>query len=177
MTAKTWRNECWVRKKFHYCLTDILWRSHNISLSENTMKTIESLVSELNDLCKQYIAQNDQFQGRERMKELFLEIKDRGYGIVAPILSSSTPEYELLSEEGKKKFDEVVKVRKMKMAAIKDQEFERAADLRDLERELERKICVDFSQNNEDHYFILAGKIADFIVFNDPDNLLIALLK
>ena len=141
------------------------------------MKTIESLVSELNDLCKQYIAQKDQFLGKERMKELFLEIKGRGYGIVAPLLASSTPEYELLSEEGKMKFEEMINVRKMKMVAIKDQEFERAADLRDMERELEKKICDDFSRNNEDQHFILAGKISDFIVFNDPDNLLIALFK
>lgn len=93
------------------------------------MKTIESLVSELNDLCKQYIAQKDQFQDKERMKEIFIEIKDRGYGIVAPLLAASTPEYELLSDEGKKKFDEMIKVRKMKMTAIKDQEFERAAGI------------------------------------------------
>lgn len=165
------------QKKFNYCLTDILWRGHKLSLSENTMEPIETLVAELNDLCKQYIAQKDQFQGRERMKELFMAIKDQGYNIVASILDYSTPEYELLSTEGKKDFEKMMFIKNKKMEAVEKHEFEKAADLRDLERELIRKISIDFSRNNEDQHFILAGKISDFIVFNDPDNLFIALFK
>ena len=141
------------------------------------MEPIETLIAELNDLCKQYIAQKDQFQGRERMRELFMAIKNQGYNIVTPILDYSTPEYELLSSEGKKDFEKMIDIKKKKMEAVEKHEFERAADLRDLERELIRKISMDFSQNNEDQHFILAGKISDFIVFNDPDNLLIALFK
>jgi len=104
-------------------------------------------------------------------------IKDRGYRIVVPILETPFPEYELLSEPGKKLFEELSKIRITKMAAIKDQEFERAVDLRDTERALEKQIKSDFSQNNSDQYFILTDKTSDFIIFNDPDHLLIALFK
>lgn len=141
------------------------------------MNPIESLVSELNDLCRQHIIQKEQFLGNERIKDLFLMIKDRGYRIVVPILETPFPEYELLSEPGKKLFEELSKIRITKMAAIKDQEFERAVDLRDTERALEKQIKSDFSQNNSDQYFILTDKTSDFIIFNDPDHLLIALFK
>jgi len=141
------------------------------------MESIESLVAEINDLCKQYITQKDQFQGKDRMKELFIAIKDQGYNIVAPVLDYPTPEYELLSLEGKKDFEQMMNIKKQKMEAVEKHDFERAADLRDLERELIRKINIDFSQNNENQSFIFSGKVSDLVIFNDPDNLLIALFK
>lgn len=141
------------------------------------MESIEVLVTELNDLCKQYIAQKDEFQGKDRMKELFMAIKEQGYNVVAPLIEYSTPEYELLSDEGKRNFDKMMEIKKKKLQAIEMHDFERAADLRDLERELIRKISMDFSQNNENRSFIFSGKISDLVIFNDPDNLLIALFK
>ncbi len=141
------------------------------------MESIESLVAELNDICRQYIARKDQFQSKERLQELFMTIKEQGYQIVMPVLDYTAPEYELLSEEGKRSFEMMTEIRKKKIEAVKNHEFERAADLRDQELELIREIRMDLSLNNEDQRFILSGKIADMVIFNDPDNLLFALFR
>ena len=141
------------------------------------MSQIESLVEELNDLCKRCIAQKEQFKENDRFHEILMEIQEKGYNIEIPSLESSEPVYELLSDEGKKDFDEMMKIRNMKMEAAERHEFERAADLRDMERKLLFKIKMDFSANTNDQHFILAGKMSDLILFNDPDNVLIALIK
>ena len=141
------------------------------------MSQIESLVEELNDLCKRCIAQKEQFKENDRFHEILMEIQEKGYNIEIPSLESSEPVYELLSDEGKKDFNEMMKIRNMKMEAAERHEFERAADLRDMERKLLFKIKMDFSSNTNDQHFILAGKMSDLILFNDPDNVLIALIK
>ena len=141
------------------------------------MATIESLVSELNELCKRFIAQKEQFKEFDRIREVFIAIKDQGYSISWPHFSFTDPEYELLSDEGKRDLEKLIDFRKMKLEAIKDLNFERAADLRDLERELIKKIKMDFSRNVENRNFILAGKFPELVLFNDPDSLLITLFK
>jgi len=141
------------------------------------MSQIESLVEELNDLCKRCIAQKEQFKENDRFHEILMEIQEKGYNIEIPSLESAEPVYELLSDEGKKDFNEMMKIRNMKMEAAERHEFERAADLRDMERKLLFKIKMDFSSNTNDQHFILAGKMSDLILFNDPDNVLIALIK
>ena len=141
------------------------------------MATIESLVSELNELCKRFIAQKEQFKEFDRIREVFTAIKDQGYSISWPHFSFTDPEYELLSDEGKRDLEKLIDFRKMKLEAIKDLNFERAADLRDLERELIKKIKMDFSRNVENRNFILAGKFPELVLFNDPDSLLITLFK
>ena len=141
------------------------------------METIESLVEELNELCKRYIVQKEQFKEKDRFHEVLTAIQDKGYNIEIPSLELVEPVYELLSDEGKKDFDEMMKIRKMKMEAVERHEFERAADLRDIERKLLFKIKMDFSSNTDDQHFILAGKMSDLVIFNDPDNILIALIK
>ena len=141
------------------------------------MATIESLVSELNELCKRFIAQKEQFKEFDRIREVFTAIKDQGYSISWPHFSFIYPEYELLSEEGKSDLAKLIDFRKMKLKAVKDLNFERAADLRDLERELIKKIKMDFSHNIENQHFILAGKFPELVLFNDPDSLLITLFK
>ena len=141
------------------------------------MATIESLVVELNDLCKRYIAQKEQFREKDRFHKVLTAIQDQGYKIEIPSLDLTEPVYELLSNEGKNDFDEMMKIRKMKMEAVERQEFERSADLRDIERKLLYKIKNDFSSNTDDQHFILAGKMSDLILYNDPDNVLIALIK
>ena len=141
------------------------------------MSTIESLVEELNELCKRHIAQKEQFKENDRFHEILMEIQDKGYSIGIPSLELAEPVYELLSDEGKKDFDEMIKIKKMKMEAVERHEFERAADLRDIERKLLFKIKMDFSLSTANQHFILAGKMSDLILFNDPDNVLIALIK
>ena len=141
------------------------------------MATIESLVDELNELCKRFLAQKEQFEEGDRFHEVLMAIQDNGYNIEIPSLELVEPVYELLSDEGKKDFDEMMKIRKMKLEAAERQEFERSADLRDMERKLSFKIKMDFSANTANQHFILAGKMSDLILYNDPDNLLIALIN
>lgn len=65
----------------------------------------------------------------------------------------------------------------MKAEAIDRQDFEGAAYLRDMERSLIWKIQSEFDSNNNAVHFILSGKMNDLIIFNDPDNVLISLIK
>ena len=65
----------------------------------------------------------------------------------------------------------------MKLEAVKDLNFNRAADFRDIEIELIKKIKIDFSRSIENKHFILAGKFPEMVLFNDPDSLLITLFK
>ncbi len=141
------------------------------------MATIEALVSELNELCKRFIAQKEQFNEFDRVREVFKEIKDQGYNVLWPLFSFTNPEYELLSDEGKHNMGKLIDFGKMKLEAIKEMNFERAADLRDIERELIKKIRLDFSRNIGNQNFILAGKYPEVVIFNDPDSLLITLFK
>lgn len=141
------------------------------------MATIEELVRELNALCKQFISQKEDFTGKGRFQELLIEIQDKGYNIEIPSLELVEPVFALLSDEGKNDFDEMLKIRNLKMDAVERHEFERAADLRDIERRLLFKIKMDFSLQTENQYFILVGMMSDLILYNDPDNLLIAFIK
>jgi len=141
------------------------------------METIESLVAELNELFKRYINEKEDFKELERMREVVLGIKNLGYSIVNPILEFTEPEYDLLSDSGKKDYSTMVDIRRMKMEAVQKHEFERAADLRDDERKLLEKIKIDFANQTQNQHIILAGKFSDLILFNDPENVLIALFK
>ena len=141
------------------------------------MATIESLVSELNELCKRFVAQKEQFKEFERIRKVFREIKDQGYNVLWPLFSFTNPEYELLSDEGKHDLEKLIDYGKMKGEAVNALNFERAADLRDLERDLIKKLRIDFSRNIGNQNFILAGKYPEVVIFNDPDSLLITLFK
>ena len=141
------------------------------------MITIEELVKEMNDLCKQYIHEQQKFTGQARLKQVFEEIKSRGYTIASPLFSEETPEVSILSEDGKKDFQRMNAIRKAKLEAVAAQEYERAADLRDEERKLLVKINLDFSTSVHDQHFIVAGKCSDLIFFNDPENFLVSLFK
>jgi len=141
------------------------------------MATIEELVGELNELGKRWIAQKEAFTEKDKFFEILTAIKEQGYYLSFPRLEFSTPVYEHLSDQGKHDFDEMMKIRKMKLEAIDKHEYERAADLRDIERQLISKIQIDFSSSTNSEHFILAGKMSDLILFNDPDNILIALIK
>jgi len=141
------------------------------------MATIESLVSELNGLCKQYVSQKDDFQDIDKLQEVFNAIKTLGYNIVTSHSGDVLPDFELLSEEGKQDYEKMITIRSRKMAAIHNQEYERAADLRDIERKLDRKIKFDFWIDHKPLNVILTGKISELVVFDDPNSLLITLLK
>ena len=141
------------------------------------MTKIESLVEELNALCKKYIEQKGEFNEKERFRELILQIEMQGYTIAIPGMDMDLPDFDLLSDEGKNDFDRMQEVRKQKKEAVEKREFERAADLRDLERQLTAKIQHDFCAGQEDQHFILAGKMSEILLFNDPGNVLLLLIK
>ncbi len=46
-----------------------------------------------------------------------------------------------------------------------------------LEREFKTEAANDFSINNGDRPFILAGKLPELVIFKDPDIFLITLFK
>jgi len=142
------------------------------------MATIEILlISELNELCKEYLAQKAEFKKFERIKELFSALRHQGFSIVTLQIDDPSTEFTILSKEGKQALKQRINIRKKKKAALDKQEFELAAYIRDAERKLERKILVDFSQNTESKHFVLARTLNDIIFFNDPDNLLTELFK
>ena len=141
------------------------------------MNTIESIIAELNELCREYINQQDRFRDSEKIRELFRELKNLGFTIVKPLFDDSSPEYPLLSENGKRDVQQMSGIRQKKRKAIENGEFELAADLRDLERKLLEKIRLDFYQITKDRFFIIPSGNTDLILFNDPESLLINLFK
>jgi translation initiation factor 2 beta subunit (eIF-2beta)/eIF-5 len=141
------------------------------------METVESLVEELNQLCDRYIAYFKACQETDRIREVFRAIKNQGCNIVTPGFEPDSPEVELLSEEGKQDLQKLASFRKKKIEAINAQHLESSADFRDIEEYLERKIIIDFVQNTVNKHFILLKNTPNEVIFNDPDNQLIALFK
>ena len=82
------------------------------------MNRIESIIGELNELCRDYINQQDRYRDSEKVSELFREMKSLGFTIVTPIFDCSSPEYQLLSENGKKDVQQISGIRKKKREAI-----------------------------------------------------------
>ncbi len=141
------------------------------------MNRIDSIIEELNELCRDYIKQQDRFRDFEKIRELFREMKTLGFTIVTPLFEVSSPESQFLSENGKNDLQQMSDIQKKKLQAIKNNEFERAADLRDLERQLLGKIRLDFSQITRDRFFILPSGDTNLIIFNDPESLLMNLFR
>lgn len=61
------------------------------------MTSIESLVEELNQLCRRWIAEKEQFINKDRFFEVLTSIKEQGYSLSFPRLKLAVPEYDLLS--------------------------------------------------------------------------------
>ncbi len=141
------------------------------------MATVESLVAELNELCNRYLIQKETFKELDRIWEVFLAIKKQGFRITTTFWETDSPEQDLLSDTGKKDFEKMMEIRRLKMDAIEKHEIEKSADRRDEEQTLIRKLSADFSVNTEHQYFILALKIPDLVLFHDPDQLLNELFK
>jgi len=142
------------------------------------MATIEILlISELNELCMEYLAQKAEFKKFDRIKELFSTLRHQGFSIVTLQIDDPSTEFTILSKEGKQALKQRITIRKKKKAALDRQEYELAADLRDIERKLEKQILLDFFQSTGDNYFTPSRTLNDIIFFNDPDNLLTELFK
>jgi hypothetical protein len=79
------------------------------------------------------------------------------------------PEYALLSTDGKEDCEQLQYILKIKLIEIKNQNFEHAATLRDLELYLIRKISADFAMATGNKYFVRMDKRTKLIVYNDYD--------
>ena len=140
------------------------------------MELIESLVSELNELCKRYVTQKDEFKGIDRIPIVFNAIKDQGIKIVVPQITFSSPEILLLSSKGQLDFEKLITIREI-LKDVKESDFEMKAHLRDIEKDLVTKIRNDFSIQTTNQYFIFPPKNIEFVIFNDPDGELKTIFK
>jgi hypothetical protein len=79
------------------------------------------------------------------------------------------PEYVLLSNDGKEDCEQLEYILKIKRIEITNQNFEHAADLRDLELYLIRKLSADFATATDNMHFVIMDKRTKLIVYNDYD--------
>jgi hypothetical protein len=134
------------------------------------MNLIEPLLAELNELCNKLDSISDTTMSRKRIREIFTEFVKQGYNIVTPRFDTESPEYGTLSENGKLICERLIYIRKKKLDAIEQNNFEFAADLRDLERELKKRMVNDFSKAVDNKFFVLLAEDSKEIIYNDFDN-------
>jgi len=136
------------------------------------MSAIVDLLSELNELCKQYVFNNDSFAEQGRIRELISEILELGFDFEMVNLNGYSTVYELLTEKGKSDYNTKLEITKLKMKAIRLQQYERAAYLRDQERQLTKAINTEYIQSTDRLFFILKENSSDIILFVDSERML-----
>jgi hypothetical protein len=141
------------------------------------MNTIESKLDELNTICFKYPHESGTLEEKSRIRELFSDLVKCGYRFVTLTIEPNTPEYEVLSDDCKKLCHQMHETRKKKIVAIDNKEFEKAADLRDLERILFQQVISDFSKATDYKFFVLLSKDSNEIIFNDPKGQLKEMFK
>lgn len=82
----------------------------------------------------------------------------------------------LLSSQGHWDFEKLITIREI-LKELKESDFEKKAHLRDIERDLVKKIRDDFTTNTANQYFIFPPKNIEFVILNDPDEELKAIFK
>ena len=140
------------------------------------MALIESLVFELNELCKRYVTRKEDFKDIDRIPIVFNAIKEQGIKIVAPQITFSTPEFLLLSAQGQRNFEKLSTIREIRKE-LKPIDWEREHDLQDIENDLVSRIRYDFTTSTANQYFIFPPKNIEFVIFNNPDDDLKSLFK
>ena len=136
------------------------------------MSAIVHLLSELNELCKQYVFNNDSFAEQGRIRELISEILELGFDFEMVNLNGYSTVYELLTEKGKSDYNTKLEITKLKMKAIRLQQYERAAYLRDQERQLTKAINTEYIQSTDRLFFILKENSSETILFVDSERML-----
>ncbi len=134
------------------------------------MNPIEPQLAELNELCNKVDSFSDDPVSRQRIREIFTEFVKQGYKFLTPRFDPDAPEYGLLSGKGKLFCKRLTCLRKKKLDAIEQKNFEFAADLRDLERELKKRMVNDFSKAVDNKFFVLLAEDSKEIIYNDFDN-------
>ncbi len=141
------------------------------------MNPIEPLLSELNELCSKVDPISDDTVAKTRIRQIFTEFVKQGYNIVTPRFDPESAEYSVLSENGKLIRERLIFIRKKKLEAIDYENFEFAADLRELERELKKRMVSDFSNSISNKFFVLLTEDSKEIIYNDFDGKLKAYFK
>jgi hypothetical protein len=136
------------------------------------MSAIVDLLSELNELCKQYVFNNDSFAEQGRIRELISEILELGFDFEMVNLNGYSTVYEMLTEKGKSNYNTKLEITKLKMEAIRLQQYERASYLRDQERQLTKAINTEYIQSTDRLFFILKENSSDTILFVDSERML-----
>jgi hypothetical protein len=132
------------------------------------MPTIDSLVKELNELSKFYIAHKLKFNGHESISEIFKVIEDQNYNLALPEFEINRPEYKLLSDDGKMDFEKILAIRKLKVEATRNKKNELLAVLCERERLIEKQIRLDLFINTGKQYFYLINNLYKTVIVNDP---------
>ena len=126
-----------------------------------------SLIEELNSLCKMYVSQKEEFDQKPRIRKIFTEFVREGYNIVTPQFDPTSEEFDRLSDIGKLSCDRLIVTRKKKMEAINSEQYEFAADLRELERELYKMVADDFATTISNRFFVLKSEESKEIIYCD----------
>ena len=133
------------------------------------MSPIMSLIEELNSLCKMYVSQKEEFDQKPRIRKIFTEFVREGYNIVTPQFDPTSEEFDRLSDIGKLSCERLTVTHKKKMEAINSEQYEFAADLRELERELYKMVAYDFATTISNRFFVLKSEESKEIIYNDYD--------
>ena len=78
------------------------------------------------------------------MRKVFKEIKDLGYSVYSEQGLITSMVTEFLTDHGKQKYDTMLEYHQKKLGAVELKDFESAAEFRDMERQLEREIMIDY---------------------------------
>jgi len=132
------------------------------------MIPIASQLAELNLLCEMADPQNEEAR-KTRITQIFTEIVSLGYQVVTPRFDPESPEYAMLSERGRMIRERLLYLRRKKNSAIAQKDFEFAADLRDLERKMKRRMVDEFSTAVSGKFFVLLPEDSTQIIYNDYD--------
>jgi len=136
------------------------------------MSAIAALLDELNELCKQYVFNNDEFSGQGTIRELISEILEIGFDFEIVNLNGYSTIYELLTEKGKSDYNAKLEITKLKIEAIHQHQYEHAAYLRDQERQLTKLINTEYIQSTDKLFFILKENSSNIILFVDFERML-----
>lgn len=136
------------------------------------MSTITSLHAELNELCKQYVFNNDDFSEQVRIRELIIKILENDFDFEIVNSKKDSPVCELLSEKGKLDYNTMLEIKKLKLEAIHQQQYEHAAYLRDKERQLTNLINTEYIQSANKLFFLLKEQSSNIVLFIDFERML-----
>lgn len=129
------------------------------------MGSITESISSLNDLYLLYIESNRDPVIGGRIRELADRIKQQGFVIRQVDRNPNPEEVAFLTGKGRRALRELNDIQQQKTTAILRGEFERAADLRDLENELRGALWEKITHHALNQFFVLFDNEEEIIVF------------